>query len=166
MNKAYEPNFEGLLRRRPHAWARIRGSKGYPEIYGDVRFYRCEYGTVVAAMVRGLPTGEGKCESPIFAFHIHGGGSYAETGGGADGDPFPETGTHYDPDGCPHPYHAGDLPPLWSANGYAFSVILTDRFAVEDVIGKTAVIHAQPDDFRSQPSGNAGEKIACGEIVS
>ena len=63
-----------------------------------------------------------------------------------------------------HPYHAGDLPPLFGSGGVAVSVFLTDRFHLEDIIGKTVIIHSSPDDFTTQPSGNAGAKIACGEI--
>ena len=51
-----------------------------------------------------------------------------------------------------------------SADGYAFSAVLSNSFAAEDIIGKTVVIHSSPDDFITQPSGNAGKKIACGEI--
>ena len=43
--------------------------------------------------------------------------------------------------------------------------VYTDRFYPEDVIGKTVVIHEKPDDFRTQPSGDSGEKIACGKIM-
>ena len=62
--------------------------------------------------------------------------------------------------------HAGDLPPLMGDHGYALCIFYTDRFLPEEVIGHTAVIHAMPDDFRSQPSGDSGMKIACGEIKS
>ena len=79
-------------------------------------------------------------------------------------DPFPLSGAHYNPGACEHPHHAGDLPPLFGCNGYAMSVFLTDRFLVDDVIGKTLIIHDRPDDFKTQPAGNAGEKIACGVI--
>ena len=72
--------------------------------------------------------------------------------------------THYNPNQCAHPYHAGDLPPLFGSNGYAFEAFLTDRFTVSEVIGRTVIIHSKPDDFSTQPSGNSGEKIACGEI--
>ena len=40
----------------------------------------------------------------------------------------------------------------------------TDRFTLPDVIGKTIIIHSNPDDFTTQPSGNSGAKIACGAI--
>ena len=46
----------------------------------------------------------------------------------------------------------------------AYLSVLTDRFNVSDIIGRTVIIHNMPDDFTSQPSGNAGEKIACGVI--
>jgi len=44
--------------------------------------------------------------------------------------------------------------------------VLTDKFTVEEIIGKTIIIHNMPDDFTSQPAGNAGQKIACGIIMS
>lgn len=59
---------------------------------------------------------------------------------------------------------AGDMSVLFGNNGYAFSVFLTNRFRLSDVIGKTVIIHKDPDDYITQPSGNAGEKIACGVI--
>ena len=71
---------------------------------------------------------------------------------------------HYNPDNCEHPYHAGDMPPIFGNNGYAFSIFLTNRFCTDEIIGKTVIIHLQPDDFHSQPSGDSGAKIACGEI--
>lgn len=63
-----------------------------------------------------------------------------------------------------HPKHAGDLPPLLACQGSAYLSVKTDRFCVEDILGRTVVIHSDPDDFHSQPAGNAGKKIACGVI--
>lgn len=152
--------FAAVLRGRPQAEARISGSGEYPEIRGSVRFYQTAYGVLTAAEVFGLPTGAGACEAPVFAFHIHSGGRCR----GSGEDPFAETLGHYDPGNCPHPGHAGDLPPLMAGRGYAFSAFLTRRFSVREIIGRTVVIHAGPDDFATQPSGNSGAKIACGEI--
>jgi len=156
INKISEPFFS----RRPTAFAHIGGSPEYSSIRGTVRFHRSTNGVLVIAQISGLPVGN-MCASPIFGFHIHEGASCS---GNAD-DPFADTKTHYNPKGCPHPYHAGDLPPLFGANGYAYSATLTNRFTVDEIIGKTVVIHSSPDDFTSQPSGNAGKKIACGVIM-
>ena len=83
---------------------------------------------------------------------------------GCGGAGFPGTGGHFNPAGAPHPAHAGDLPPLLSCGGRAYLAVLTDRFTVADIIGRTVVIHGGSDDFRSQPAGDAGTKIACGVI--
>jgi Cu-Zn family superoxide dismutase len=154
------PNFSGLLGRRPQAWATVWGSERYPDIRGEVRFYQTAFGVVVEARIMGLPTGDDVCESPIFGFHIHEGGLCT----GNETDPFADAGTHYDPYGCPHPYHAGDLPPLFGAGGYAYAAFLTDRVTVEELMGRVVILHGSPDDFTTQPAGNAGEKIACGVI--
>ena len=72
---------------------------------------------------------------------------------------------HYNPGNCPHPAHAGDMPPLMTdGGGYAWMAFYTKRITMSEVIGRTVVIHSNPDDFHSQPSGNSGKKIACGVI--
>lgn len=157
-----EPNVGEILGRRPQARAAVRGSERYPDIRGEVRFHQTPRGVLVIAEVRGLPHKQEECASPIFGFHIHEGGGCTPRGGK---DAFADTGMHDNPQHCPHPYHAGDLPPLFGAHGFAFSACLTDRFTVEQIIGKSIVIHSAPDDFTTQPSGNAGSKIACAEIV-
>ena len=161
MNNNGFPNFAKLFYKRPMAVARITGSDEYPDISGYVRFYQTEYGVFVIAQIRGLPDSKDACASPIFAFHIHGG----EECQGNVSDPFAEAGTHYNPHDCPHPYHAGDMPSLFGANGMAFSAFLTGRFTLKEILGKTVIIHSNVDNFTSQPSGNSGTKIACGKIV-
>ena len=42
--------------------------------------------------------------------------------------------------------------------------VMDDRFTMHEIIGKTMIIHAGPDDFHTQPSGNSGSMIACGKI--
>lgn len=152
--------FIRLLQKPPYAFARIKGSSEYSEISGEARFYQTEFGVLVSVQVFGLPTSKESCKKSIFAFHIHGGGVCT----GNEEDAFADTLTHYNPEGCEHPYHAGDLPPLFGNDGYAFATVLTDRFSVNEIIGKTIVVHLNLDDFTSQPSGGAGEKIACGQI--
>ena len=108
----------------------------------------------MAVQVSGMPR---KRETGFFALHIHEGGS-------CSGENFSDTGGHYNPHNEAHPRHAGDLPPLLLCGGGAYLAVLTDRFSVADVIGRTVVIHGGADDFHTQPAGNAGTKIACGVI--
>ena len=139
---------------RPAAVAQVRGGREAPGIMGTVEFYPMWNGTLVAAQLRGLPEGgEG-----IFALHIHEGRDCGGMG-------FADTGGHFNPGGMLHPEHAGDLLPLFRCcGGRAFLAFVTSRFDVRDVIGRTVVIHAGPDDFHTQPAGNSGAKIACGVI--
>ncbi|MBQ8836764.1 MAG: superoxide dismutase family protein [Clostridia bacterium] len=143
------------------AVAIIKGSAAYPGIRGLVRFYQTDSGVYVVTSVTGLPRGEAPCKTPIFAMHIHDGDSCE---GRSEKSAFPMSGMHYNPSGCEHPYHAGDLPPLFSADGVAMGSVLTNRFTVREIVGKTVIIHGGVDDFTTQPSGNSGEKIACGVI--
>ncbi len=149
-----------LLRGGPEAAASIAGSENCPDLSGAVRFYQTRAGVIVLAEISGLPHAELPCHDRVFGFHIHEG---TGCGGNMD-DPFADVMSHYDPHGCEHPYHAGDLPPLFGNNGFALSLFLTRRFSVDEVIGRTVIIHDMPDDFTTQPSGRSGTKIACGVI--
>lgn len=102
--------------------------------------------------------------SHFFGFHIHEGNRCGRTT--PDADAFSAAGGHFNPWNCPHPYHAGDLPPLLSSNGYAWLSVYTERFSSMDVLGRTVIIHDMPDDFTSQPAGNSGKRIACGRIMA
>ncbi len=138
----------------PHAVARIKGGADALHLSGEVRFYQESGRVLVVADISGIPTCGG---TGFFALHIHEGGSCGDEG-------FAQTGGHYNPKEMAHPNHAGDLPPLMRYDDRAFLAVRTDRFCVREIIGKTVVIHDGPDDFRSQPAGNAGMKIACGVI--
>lgn len=151
-----------ILKHPSDAAALISGSPEYPNIIGKTRFYQLSKGVMVVAEVMGLPSSGENCGQKIFAFHIHSGESCT----GTESDSFSDVLTHYNPGQCPHPSHAGDLPPLFGNKGYAFSAVFTDRFSVREIIGKTLIIHFSPDDFTTQPSGNSENKIACGQIVS
>lgn len=148
------------INKKPQAAAVIKGSNDYKDINGTVWFYQKQSGVLVITQVFGLPKGTKKCDSPVFAFHIHSGTSCT----GDENDYFADSKGHFNPNDCPHPYHAGDMPPLFSCDGYAFSAFFTDRFNVKEIIGRTVIIHSGADDFTSQPSGNPGKKIACGVI--
>ena len=142
-----------LITRQPVAIAQIRGNKETAGINGTVRFYQYPGGILTEVDVNGLPNnGMG-----FYGFHIHSGGS-------CSGNDFSSTGGHLNPTNAAHPHHAGDLPPLLSYNGRAYMTVMSDRFSLQDILGRTVVIHKMPDDFRSQPAGNAGDKIACGVI--
>ena len=140
--------------RCPDAVACIRGGADAPHLSGEVRFYQECGNVLVVADIAGMPTSN---ETGFFALHIHEGNS-------CGGEGFGRTGGHYNPKEFLHPNHAGDLPPLMRYRDRAFWAVRTDRFCVQKIIGRTVVIHDGPDDFRSQPAGNAGEKFACGVI--
>ena len=137
--------------RLPSAFACVSGGREYPNLNGIVRFSQNCGGVLVTAEVMGLPRDD------FYAFHIH-------EGGRCDGEGFLNSGGHYNPTDSNHPDHAGDLPPLLSYHGRAQMSVLTGRFRVDEIIGKTIVIHSNPDDFTTQPSGYPGRKIACGII--
>lgn len=149
-----------LLSRRPKAWAKINGSELYEKIKGFVGFYPGNGGVLAVSEFWGLPTSDVQCDEPIFGMHIHEGNSCT----GSEDDPFENVGSHYNPYRCPHPYHAGDMLPIFGADGCGFSAFFTDRFTIDEIIGKTVILHLSPDDFHTQPAGNSGKKIACGII--
>lgn len=141
---------------RPAAVAAVSGEGAGSAIRGTVRFFPFRRGVLVVADICGLPRNR-PCPDGVFAFHIHRGGS-------CEGEGFPLTEGHYDQERRPHPCHAGDLPPLFSNDGSAYMAVYTRRFTVPEIVGRTVVIHAMPDDFTTQPAGAAGEKLACGLI--
>ena len=148
------------IKKSPYAFAKISGSDAYPDINGGAYFYTVQAGILVAIQIKGLPESDDICKKPIFAVHIHNGDRCT----GNRTDPFADAMTHYNPYNCAHPYHAGDFPPIFGADGLGFSAFLTNRFSAEEITGRTIIIHAGPDDFTTQPSGNSGMKIGCGVI--
>lgn len=147
--------YPNVFQQKPYSLARIHGSKKYPRIYGTASFFDAGDGTLVIAEIFNLPS-----ENNIYAMHIHNGNACT----GNEEDLFKDAGTHLDFTNSPHPFHTGDLPALFSNNGYVWSAVYTDRFSPGDVIGYPVIIHLNADDYHTQPSGNSGEKIACGII--
>ena len=157
-------NFVRILStRKPYAAAYIKGSDAYPSIAGRVLFFPArERGVLVVTSVRGLPVSASDCATRVFAMHLHENGTCS----GNERDPFKDTGGHYNLYGCPHPAHAGDLAPLFAtAKGNAWNITLYDRFGLAEIVGRSVIIHRNPDDFTTQPAGNSGTKIACGTVV-
>ncbi len=101
-------------------------------------------------------------------FHIHAKGD-CSSGDGMS------AGGHFNPQGKPHGHpamaerHAGDLPALKAdASGKASISVEVTMITLGDgptgIIGRGLIVHAQPDDYRTQPTGNSGARIACGVI--
>ena len=74
------------------------------------------------------------------------------------------TGSHYNPTNAVHPYHIGDLPPILNSNGYSYMAVYDSFLEIDEILGKSIILHSQRDDFTTQPAGDSGEKIACGVI--
>lgn len=151
-------NFTQLITyERPEAAAWVTGNTANPQLSGLVKFYQTTYGGVlVEAEVFNLPNIETQGSSNFYAFHIHEFGNCS--------DNFQKAGGHYNPTGSSHPDHAGDMPPLLGNQGYAWTAFYDKRFTIEEIIGKSVIIHGNRDDFTSQPSGDPGPMIGCGEI--
>lgn len=150
---------------RPTAIANIQGGPLRPQLQGIVLFYDVPGGTWVCTEVAGLPPYQPATngQNPIgpHGFHIH------EFGDCTIGDPqapFQAAGGHWNPTNQPHGNHAGDFPVLFSNNGYAKMCFFTGAFKPHQIIGKSVIIHQNPDDYRTQPAGNAGKRLACGLI--
>jgi superoxide dismutase, Cu-Zn family len=115
--------------------------------------------------VSGLPAG-------VHAVHIH-------EVGKCEGPAFTSAGGHFNPSGKQHGAlnpqgsHAGDLPNLTvAADGTGRLETTSEQIslgtaptALSDADGSALVIHAAPDDFRTDPTGNSGARIACGIIT-
>lgn len=136
-----------LLSGIPTAGAEISGNEQHSGLRGTLMLYPAEDGSVAVIEVHGLPENE-----PFLAVHLHNGASCAESG------------SHLSFELLGHPLHTGDFPPLLNNEGFAWSAFYTDRFTPHQAVGYPVVIHAHSEDFRSQPAGDPGEKIACGMV--
>lgn len=159
-----EATFYSLLsKNEPQAAATILGNEAHPQLQGYARFFDTPYnGLLVEVELYGLPRSEqggmsASTDIPhFFGMHIHEKGNCTP--------PFDQTGNHYNPENLPHPQHTGDFPPLMSGNGYAFAIFYNALLSIEAIENRSLIIHSQPDDFTTQPSGNSGDKIGCGVI--
>ena len=149
----------------PVAIAKINGGPLRPQIAGTVSLFDVPGGSWVCAEINGLPPYQPATngENPIgpHGFHIH---EFGNCQIGDPTDPFQAAGGHWNPSNQPHGNHAGDLPVLFSNQGRANMCFFTNAFNPEQTIGRAIIIHQNPDDFRTQPAGNAGKRLACGVI--
>jgi Cu-Zn family superoxide dismutase len=132
-------------------------------VSGLVMFHQMDGQLMVHAKVSGLKPGA------EHGFHVHENGNCAS----ADGM---SAGGHFNPDGKPHgpqnaPHHAGDMPSLKAdANGMADQKFMLTGVTVAagatSVVGRSVIVHAMPDDYTTQPTGNSGARLGCGVIAS
>ncbi len=145
--------------------AHIIGGPLAPSIKGNVLFEEVIGGTMVYVEVSGLPNYQPaqKGKPPIgpHGFHIH---EFGSCNIGSRENPFMDAGEHWNPTNQPHGNHSGDFPVLFSNKGKALMCFFTDKFKPKDVVGKSIIIHENPDDYRSQPTGDSGRRLACGFI--
>ena len=145
----------------PRATAALQPTKGN-KTFGEATFEQVGDKVRVVVFVEGLKPGQ------EHGLHIH------EAGDCSSGDGMSAKG-HFNPFGKPHGHpggaerHAGDLPAL-NANkeGRANVQIDLDVITVTpgpaSIISRGLIVHAAPDDYKTQPTGNAGARIACGVI--
>ena len=144
----------------PSAIATLEPTKGNTAS-GTVDFVQHGDKVLVTARVNGLAPGS-------HGFHIH------EKGDCSSGDGM-SAGGHFNPFGKPHgnpgrpDHHAGDMPMLVADNsGEARLTAEMDGASVGggsgDIVGKAVIVHKDPDDFATQPTGNSGARVACGVI--
>lgn len=148
-----------------NSFAKIYGGNIYPDIRGLMTFQNVAGGTMVCVEVNGLPEYKpGNGHEPIgpLGMHIH---EYGICEICDPENPFESAGSHWNPYDQPHGNHAGDFPVLFSNKGFAKMCFFTDKFKPEDVVNKSIIIHQNPDDYRTQPAGDSGKRIACGIIV-
>jgi Cu-Zn family superoxide dismutase len=132
---------------------------------GMVELTQTPSGVLMKVSVKGLPPGD-------HAFHVHAVGKCEP--------PFDSAGGHFNPGGKKHGLmaaegsHAGDMPNLHVPQDGALTVevlntaVTLDKGHPNSVFGPNGtaiVIHAGVDDYKSDPAGNAGKRIACGVIM-
>lgn len=143
----------------------IKGGPLATNLRGTVVFRHVTGGTMVYVNLTGLPdykpAQDGNPPVGPHGFHIH---EFGNCSIGSYEEPFKSAGGHWNPTDQPHGNHAGDFPVLFSNDGKTVMSFFTNRFNPSDIIGKSIIIHENPDDYRSQPAGNAGKRLACGVI--
>ncbi len=147
----------------PKAKAALKDASG--KDVGTVQLIQTPHGVLLKMALKGVAPGE-------HAFHVHAVGKCEA--------PFTSAGGHFNPASKKHGMeaaegaHAGDMPNLFiPANGelridvanHMISLIKGQPNSVFDADGSAIIIHAGPDDYKTDPTGNAGDRIACGVIT-
>ena len=130
------------------------------EVRGVVRFTTVNGGVRVVADVSGLKPGR-------HGFHVHEFGDASAPDGSAAGGHFNPGHENHGAPMAEH-RHAGDLGNLEAdASGHAVLDYVDGKLALDgpaSIIGRGLIVHADPDDLMTQPTGNAGKRVACGAI--
>ncbi|MBH9578678.1 superoxide dismutase family protein [Inhella proteolytica] len=144
-----------------NASAGIKPASG-SSVAGDVRFFEGSGGVFVHARISGLTPGA------EHGFHIHEKGDCSKPDGSSAGGHFNPEGHAHGPQAAEH--HAGDMPALKAdASGVAEAKFFLKGVSVgakNDITGRGLIVHAQPDDYKTQPTGNSGARIGCGVIAA
>ncbi|RMD81907.1 MAG: superoxide dismutase family protein [Candidatus Dadabacteria bacterium] len=144
-----------------HAVAVLSGTAG-SAVHGKVVFTPVEGGVRIVADVYGLAPGK-------HGFHIHTNGDCSAPDGTSAGGHFNPAGTpHGAPEAGPEHRHAGDLGNLEADQATNAHYDRVDKVISLDgpnsIVGRAVIVHAGADDLKSQPSGAAGRRVACGVI--
>lgn len=146
---------------RPSATATLAPTTG-STASGTVQLTQLADGSVqVKVDLTGVPAG-------VHGFHIHEKGDCGDNGNAAGGHYNPMSTQHGAPEADPH--HAGDWGNVTAnASGEVHTTFTTRSVTVEDgpatAAGHAIILHANPDDLKTQPTGNAGARIACGIVT-
>lgn len=141
------------------AQVQLEPTKGN-ELSGTVTFTVVPEGVLVEADLDGLKPGK-------HGFHVHEHGDCSAPDASSAGGHFnPTNSKHGGPDSPER--HVGDLGNLEADQDGHAHYSRVDKLIKLDgpnsIIGKSIIVHADPDDLTSQPAGNAGARIACGKI--
>lgn len=132
---------------------------GDNKIKGKVTFQKVEGGVKIVADIDGLTPGE-------HGFHVHEFGECSKDGASAGAHYNPTHSRHGAPDSAER--HIGDLGNLIAdANGYAHYERVDKLLKLQgrsSILGRSIIIHADKDDYVTQPAGASGQRIACGTI--
>ena len=130
------------------------------QVTGTVSFKKEEQGIRVTAQLQGLTPGK-------HGFHIHKYGNCGGENGTCAGDHFNPTNAPHGAPGDKH-VHVGDLGNVIAdEHGNAIYNEINYHIALSgphSIIGRSIIIHQDPDDLHSQPTGNSGNRIGCGVI--
>jgi Cu-Zn family superoxide dismutase len=144
-----------------HAVAKLAAASK-SKVSGTIEFKEVEGGVEVTANVEGLTAGD-------HGWHVHEKGDCSAPDAKSAGGHFnPNNHKHGAPDGAEH--HEGDFGNLTAGkDGKATKTFVMKGITLGDgadsVAGKGFIVHAKKDDFTTQPTGNAGDRVACGVIT-